>query len=81
MILEDGIVMDSQHGDKRSDGARLTYNLLHWLSEPSLAAGGFGNYKAPPPAPPPPPDLGFLPDGLEQDPRLRAVLSPTPISG
>ena len=59
MILEDGIVMDSQHGDKRSDGARLTYNLLHWLSEPSLGSGGFGNYKAPPPAPPPPPDLGL----------------------
>ena len=51
-ILENGIVMDSQRGDRRSDGARLTYNVLHWLSEPSLLLAGFGKYQPPPPPPP-----------------------------
>jgi hypothetical protein len=48
MILDNGIVMDSKRGDKRSDGAKLTYNLLHWLAEPSLSMPAFGHFQAPP---------------------------------
>ncbi len=42
-ILENGIVMRGRRGSMRSDGARLTYNLLRWLSEHSLSDKSFGN--------------------------------------
>lgn len=49
-MLEGGIVMDGKALDRRSNGARLTYNLLKWMVEPSVAAGMGGFvYKAPPP--------------------------------
>ena len=50
-MLEGGIVMDGKAQDRRSQGARLTYNLLKWLMEPSLVLG-WGGYAYKPPAPP-----------------------------
>ncbi|MCC6580675.1 MAG: hypothetical protein IT440_09550 [Phycisphaeraceae bacterium] len=60
VMLDHGIVMKSQRGEKRSDGAKLAYNLLRWLSEPSRSIATFGHY-TPPTPPPSAPDLGFQP--------------------
>ena len=49
--LEQGLVMQSMRQGRRSDGARLTYNLLHWLTEPSGQLAGFGGYAPPTAAP------------------------------
>ncbi|MCG2660490.1 MAG: hypothetical protein L6437_09625, partial [Kiritimatiellae bacterium] len=46
--LDDGIVMRSEQKGKKSDGAKLTCNLLRWLSEPSQQMAGFGGYKPEP---------------------------------
>jgi len=48
-MLEGGIVMDGEAAGRKSDGARLTYNLLKWLAEPSLSAGTMGGYVYKPP--------------------------------
>ena len=61
IILDGGVVMHSQQGDRHSDGARLTYNLLHWLSEPSSKLAEFGKYQPPPPQPPPPLQQTYTP--------------------
>ncbi len=61
-LLDNGIVMDGQADGHKSDGARLCYNLLDWLMQPSLNLPGWGGfvYK------PVPPrtlegELGFIP--------------------
>ena len=43
-LLDKGIVMDSDAGGHRSDGARLCYNLLDWLMQPSAALPGWGGF-------------------------------------
>ncbi|HEY3397528.1 MAG TPA: hypothetical protein VGM19_07720 [Armatimonadota bacterium] len=50
-ILDNGLVMDSQNEAHPSNGARLAYNLLKWLAEPSLSLPGWGGfiYKPVPP--------------------------------
>ena len=58
-MLEGGIVMQGRPPDRPSDGARLTYNLLKWLVEPSLAAGMGGYVYQPPPVPPREAEPGF----------------------
>jgi len=59
-VLEDGLVMRSRRRFMKSDGARLAYNLLHWLGEPARSDDAFGDYKPPPEqAPPAKPALGF----------------------
>lgn len=43
-LLEDGIVMDGDVEGKKSQGGKLTYNLLKWLAEPSFTSGTMGGY-------------------------------------
>ena len=61
LILEDGLVMRGRRRHMRSDGARLTYNLLHWLAAPARSLDAFGGYVPPAAAPAPEAkaDLGF----------------------
>lgn len=58
-MLEGGIVMHGRPPERPSDGARLTYNLLKWLVEPSVAGGMGGYVYQPPPAPPREAEPGF----------------------
>jgi hypothetical protein len=58
-MLEGGVVMQGRPPDRPSDGARLTYNLLKWLVEPSVAAGMGGYVYQPPPSPPREAEPGF----------------------
>ena len=50
-LLDKGLVMEGQAGGHKSDGARLCYNLLDWLMQPSRALPGWGGfiYKSVPP--------------------------------
>jgi hypothetical protein len=43
-LLDKGVVMDEAAGGHKSDGARLCYNLLDWLMQPSQALPGWGGF-------------------------------------
>ena len=43
-MLEKGVVMDSNAGGRRSNGAKLLYNLLQWMTEPSCKLQEFGGH-------------------------------------
>ncbi len=43
-LLDNGIVMEGEVEGRRSDGARLVYNLLEWLMQPSRELAGWGGY-------------------------------------